>query len=192
MTQKKLLFITPHLSTGGLPQFLVKQLEVLQGQYDLYVIMYNDIGGEQFVVQKNRVRKLLDGDRYFTLRDDKHEIIEMINKIDPEIIHMEEFPELFMDDEVTKKIYTPERKYKIVETSHDSAYGQRIADKIEERRFLPDGFAFISNFHPKIYKNFGIPYEITEYPIEKRRRPDREQVLRLRGADPSYMLVLKV
>lgn len=190
--QKKLLFITPHLSTGGLPQFLVKQLEVLQGQYDLYVIMYNDIGGEQFVVQKNRVRKLLDGDRYFTLRDDKHEIIEMINNIDPEIIHMEEFPELFMDDEVTKKIYVPERKYKIVETSHDSAYGQRIADKIEERRFLPDGFAFISGFHPKIYKDFGLPYEITEYPIEKRKRPDREQVLRKLGVDPSYKHVLNV
>ena len=64
---EKLLFITPHLSTGGLPQFLVKQLEVLRGKYDLYVIMYNDVGGEQFVVQKNRVRKLLKQNRYFML-----------------------------------------------------------------------------------------------------------------------------
>ena len=110
---QKLLFITPHLSTGGLPQFLAKQLEVLQGKYDLYVIMYNDVGGEQYVVQKNRVRKLLKEGRYFTLHDDKQDILNMIIKIDPDIIHMEEFPELFMDDAVTKRIYDKKRKYKI-------------------------------------------------------------------------------
>lgn len=189
---EKLLFITPHLSTGGLPQFLVKQLEVLRNKYDLYVIMYNDIGGEQYVVQKDRVRRLLKQDRYFSLHEDKHEIIKLISNINPDIVHMEEFPELFMDDEVTKKIYVKERGYKIVETSHDSAYGQRIADKIEERRFLPDGFAFISDFHPKVYKDFGIPYEITEYPIEKKERPDRKAALEKLGLDPSYKHVLNV
>ena len=189
---QKLLFITHHLSTGGLPQFLAKQLEVLQGKYDLYVIMYNDVGGEQYVVQKNRVRKLLKEGRYFTLHDDKQDILNMIIKIDPDIIHMEEFPELFMDDAVTKRIYDKKRKYKIVETSHDSGYSQKIDDEKENRRFLPDGFAFISDFHPKIYKNWGIPYEVTEYPIEKKERPNRKAALEKLGLDPSYKHVLNV
>jgi FkbM family methyltransferase len=189
---QRLLFITPHLSTGGLPQFLVKQLEVLQGKYDLYVIMYNDIGGEQYAVQKNRVKKLLKEERYFMLQNDKQEILNMIIKIDPDIIHMEEFPELFMDDTVTKRIYDEKRKYKIVETSHDSGYSQKIDDKTENRRFLPDGFAFISDFHPRIYKSWGIPYEITEYPIEKKGRPNRKVALEKLGLDPSYKHVLNV
>ena len=189
---QRLLFITPHLSTGGLPQFLVKQLEVLHGQYDLYVIMYNDVGGEQFVVQKNRVKKLLKQNRYFMLHKDKHEIVKMISNIKPDIIHMEEFPEMFMDDEVTKKIYAEGRKYKIVETSHDSGFSERVREDKSIKRYIPDGFAFISDFHPKIYKNWGIPYEVTEYPIEKKLRPNREQVLQKLGLDPSYKHVLNV
>lgn len=189
---QKLLFITPHLSTGGLPQYLVKQLEVLIGKYDLYVIMYNDVGGEQFVVQKNRVKAIINENKYFTLHEDKHEIMEMIRRINPDIIHMEEFPEMFMDDEVTKKIYAKGRKYKIIETSHDSGFSERIKHDNSLKRFRPDGFAFISDFHPNIYKDWGIPYSITEYPIEKKQRPSREEGLRKLGLDPNYQHVLNV
>ena len=189
---EKLLFITPHLSTGGLPQFLVKQLEVLRGKYDLYVIMYNDVGGEQFVVQKNRVRKLLKQNRYFMLYEDKHEIVKIISNIKPDIIHMEEFPEMFMDDEITKKIYAEGRKYKIVETSHDSGFSERVREDKSIKRYIPDGFAFISDFHPDIYKDWDIPYSITEYPIEKKERPDRTKALEKLNLDPSFKHVLNV
>ena len=32
---QKLLFIAPHLSTGGLPQYLTKKIELLQNEFDI-------------------------------------------------------------------------------------------------------------------------------------------------------------
>lgn len=188
----KLLFITPHLSTGGLPQYLVKEIELLKNHYDLYVIMYNDVGGETFKVQKDRVRALIDSDKFWTIHEDKQEVISLISNINPDIIHMEEFPEMFMDDKVTKQIYKPDRNYKIVETSHDSGFSEKIKQNNSLKRFRPDGFAFISDFHPNIYKDWGIPYSITEYPIEKKVRPDRTKALKSLGLDPEYKHVLNV
>ena len=105
---------------------------------------------------------------------------------------MEEFPEMFMDDKVTKQIYKPDRNYKIVETSHDSGFSEKIKQNNSLKRFRPDGFAFISDFHPNIYKDWGIPYSITEYPIEKKVRPDRTKALENLGLDPEYKHVLNV
>jgi len=190
---KKLLFITPHLSTGGLPQYLVKELELLKPYYDLYVIMYNDIGGNSFVVQKNRVTALISPDKFFKIVvEDRQMVIRVIDEIKPDIIHMEEFPEMFMDNVISDQIYREDRPYKIVETSHDSGFSERIQKDKSLKRYLPDGFAFISDFHPNIYKDWGIPFTITEYPIEKRVRPNREKGLTKLGLDPDYKHVLNV
>jgi len=35
---KKLLFIAPHLSTGGLPQYLTKKIELLKDEFDVYLV----------------------------------------------------------------------------------------------------------------------------------------------------------
>jgi len=35
---QKLLFIAPHLSTGGLPQYLTKKIELLQNEFDIYLV----------------------------------------------------------------------------------------------------------------------------------------------------------
>ena len=61
---KKLLYITPHLSTGGAPQYLLKKIEFLSSVYDIYVIEYSDHG--HYRVQKNKIIKLL-GDKHKTL-----------------------------------------------------------------------------------------------------------------------------
>ena len=52
---QKLLFIAPHLSTGGLPQYLTKKIELLKDAYDIYVIEYEDITGGRLVIQKNKI-----------------------------------------------------------------------------------------------------------------------------------------
>ena len=48
---QKILYVTPHLSTGGAPQYLLKKIELLNDQYDIYVAEYNDYG--IFRVQKD-------------------------------------------------------------------------------------------------------------------------------------------
>ena len=55
----RLLFITPHLSTGGLPQFLLKKIEVLNDTFDIWCIEWDNITGGQLVVQRNQIQNLL-------------------------------------------------------------------------------------------------------------------------------------
>jgi hypothetical protein len=55
---KKLLIITPHLSTGGAPQVTVNKVELLQNNFDIKVIEYAFLAW-QFVVQRNRIIKLV-------------------------------------------------------------------------------------------------------------------------------------
>ncbi len=60
----KILYIAPHLSTGGLPQFLLKKIQILKKECEIYCVEYADHGG--FVVQKNQIIDLLK-DKFFTL-----------------------------------------------------------------------------------------------------------------------------
>ena len=62
---KKIIFITPHLSTGGLPQFLLKKIEVLINTFDIYCIEWDTVTGGRLVVQRNQIEKLL-GDKLIT------------------------------------------------------------------------------------------------------------------------------
>ena len=87
---KTILFITPHLSTGGLPQYLLKKVTVLKNTYNIFVIEYDDITGGKFIVQKKRLFNLL-GDNLITIPPgtEKQLLISAISKINPDIIHFE-------------------------------------------------------------------------------------------------------
>jgi len=119
---KKLLFIAPHLSTGGLPQYLTKKIELLKDEFDIHLVEWVDCTGGVLVVTKNKVTQLVAPEKFYTLDDNKQRLIDIINDIQPDIIHLEEIPEFFMDDNIAQQIYTQDRNYKIVETSHDSSY----------------------------------------------------------------------
>ena len=64
----KILYITPHLSTGGAPQYLLKKIELLHGDNDIYVIEYSDYG--HYRVQKDKILNILN-DHLITLSDNK-------------------------------------------------------------------------------------------------------------------------
>ena len=129
---QKLLYVTPHLSTGGAPQYLLRKLELLLNDYDIHVIEFQDFG--IFRVQKDQIIDLLKNP-LITLGDDKYEIMTHIKNIRPDIIHFEEMPELFsISDELSHLIYHPNRQYKIFETSHDSSF------EPGNKKFIPDKF----------------------------------------------------
>jgi hypothetical protein len=184
---KKLLYIAPHLSTGGLPQYLAKKIELLNDVYDIYAIEYEDFTGGVLVVQKNKIKDLL-GDKLMTIAwgGDKQRVIDFINQVNPDIIHLEEMPEYFMVDDVAKQIYKSDRKYKIFETSHDSSFNT------QNKRFVPDKFILVSNYQVGMLSDLSIPSEVVEYPIEYKERPNREEALKSLGLDPEYKHVLHV
>lgn len=183
---KKILYVAPHLSTGGLPQYLVKTIESIKDNFEIYLIEWGDCTGGKLVVQKNRLLSLVDSGKFFTLGENKSEILDIINKIKPDIIHMEEIPEFFMDHNIAKKIYDNSRSYFIVETSHDSSFD------VNTKLFYPDKFIFVSEWQVQQYKDIDIPKQVIYYPIEYQERPNREEALLKLGLDPTKKHILHV
>lgn len=180
----RILYITPHLSTGGCPQYLTKKLQLLNNDNEVYCVEYNDYG-EWFVVQKNQVISLL-GPKYFALKDDKKEILSIIQKVDPDIIHMEEMPEYFMGDDVAGEIYKPIRRYNIVETSHDSSFNPST------KRHFPDQFIFVSEYQKRNVESLNVPSTVIEYPILFKSRLNREESLKSLDLDPNLFHIVNV
>jgi len=183
---KKLLYVAPHLSTGGLPQYLTKKVELLKQDFEIHLVEWVDHTGGRLVVTKNKLVKLIDSDKFYTLKENKFELLDIVNKVKPDIIHLEEIPEFFMDNEVAQKLYNPNRDYYIVETSHDSSFNP------DNKRFFPDKFMFVSNWQIQQYKDLDIPKVLVEYPIEYVERPDRDEALRKLHLNPHKKHILHI
>lgn len=154
----KILYITPHLSTGGLPQYLLKKIQSLK-ENEIWCIEYNFVS-DKYTVQRNQVIDILK-DRFISLGSrPKEALLDLIPQIQPDIIHFEEFPETFVSHEMLYKIYGKDRRYLIFETSHGIYY------KPQNKIFLPDKFVFVSEMQAEMYGKMGVGYEILEYPID--------------------------
>jgi glycosyltransferase involved in cell wall biosynthesis len=178
----KVMYISPHLSTGGLPQYLLRKLEILDNSIDALVIEYADLGGDAFIVQKEQIKRIAN---IKTLYNDKSELLSVIDNFAPDVIHFEEMPEYFMDYTVAEKIYT-NKAYKIIETTHDSSFD------INSKLFIPDEFLFVSDFSIKQFEALNVPAKLVEYPIIVKKRPDRYESLTALGLDPNKIHILNV
>ena len=184
---KKILYVTPHLSTGGLPQYLCKKIESFLSEYEIWCIEYSNISDE-YVVQKNNIKNLI-GDRLITLSDDKNQILKCIETITPDIIHFEEYPEEFISDSLLDKIYDTDRQYNIVVTTHSSNTNPA------GMRYLADKFILVSEWSQNIFKSFfnnSIPCEIWEYPIEIKNNIDKDHFKDKLGLDKEYIHILNI
>lgn len=157
---KKLLIVSPHFSTGGAPQVTLNKVELLQDHYEIMVVEYSFLAWN-YVVQRNKVINIL-GKNFISLGENKHELIDIIDQFNPDVISMEEFPEMFMDNDLTREIYSKDRTYRIVETTHDSSFPPH------EKRWMPDNFVFVSAHNIFRYNHLKIPMEVIEYPVNKR------------------------
>ena len=90
MAKKKLLYVCPHLSTGGQPQYTYKQVKHFINEFEIEIVEINNSGGDAFVVQKNRIKSLVP---IHTLGDNKSQIVDIINVFQPDIIHFQEIPQ---------------------------------------------------------------------------------------------------
>jgi glycosyltransferase involved in cell wall biosynthesis len=180
---KNLIYIVPHLSTGGMPQYLLKQIETFKDDYDVSVIEYNHVSSD-FVVQRNKIKSIC---RVFTLGDDKSHILELIKMGKPDIIHFQEIPETFVDKEYLIKIFDNNRPYNIVTTTH-SSYTEPSS-----LLYTADRFVLVSEWSRKKFKSYftDIECDIWEYPIELIEYNKDVAKLKL-NFDPSYKHVLHV
>ncbi|NDB56775.1 glycosyltransferase, partial [archaeon] len=180
---KKLLFVAPHLSTGGMPQYLLRQIEEFIDDFDISVIEVNNHSGNAFVVQKNQINNLV---KLYTLGDDKTEIENIIKDINPDVIHFHEVPEHFLPHPSLERIFgNQEREYKLVVTTHGSKTNPN------EIRFHADKYILVSEWSRQQFEHLGIDTDVWEYPIDI-KETDKVSARKHLGFEEDYKHVLMV
>lgn len=183
---KKIIYITPHLSTGGCPKYLQLKVEYFLGEYQIWVVEWDDITGGVFVVQKEKIRELI-GENLITLGQNKEEIFSIIENINPDFVHFEEIAEDFIPYILLKRLWSPERTYKILETTHSSF------TSIKNKSFLPDRWVFPSPFS---IEKFSVPdgpeCVVWEAPILEKTQINKLLAKEGLGLDKNLIHILHV
>jgi glycosyltransferase involved in cell wall biosynthesis len=183
---KKILFIAPHLSTGGLPQYLLKQIQTIKNEYDVYLVEYSFVSSH-YVIQREKLEWIL-GDKFFALYDDKAKLLDIIEEVQPDVIHFTEVPEMFMDNNLTIQIYgNKDRNYFIVESTHTSQTTPSDLVFHPDKFILPDRWSQ-QKFSEQLHH---IPNEVWEYPIENYYK-DQKLAQEVLGLDSKKKHVLMV
>ena len=159
MIKKKLLYVASHLSTGGMPQYLLKQIQTFKDEFEIQVVEYNDHSGGVFVVQKNQINDLV---KLHTLYENKgEELRKIISEESPNIVHFTEIPEHFIDHNTLDKIFgNKERGFDIICSTHGSFTNPN------EIRYQPDRYILVSEWSRRRFEHLGIDTKVWEYPIE--------------------------
>lgn len=177
MNKIKILFLMPHTSTGGMPQFALKRIEALinSPEFELFVVEYSDFSWE-YVVQKNKIKKLIKAENFWTLGQDKTQLIDIIKNNNIDILHVDELLEGFesfnqVSLDLMERIYDKDRTWKIIETCHNVWFDPNVSKK-----FHPDAYAFCSPWHLNTFSEMPSYKEVIEYPIENNVVSEEEKI----------------
>lgn len=172
------------MSTGGCPQVVVKKIEMFKDIYNVVCIEWSQISWH-FLVQRNRAIELL-GNNFISLSENKeYDLFNVIEDYKPDYLMIEEIAETFIPKHILKRLYSKERDYKIFETTH-SSYSTP-----NQKQYLPDKFIFVSPHSAMTFKDIGVPFDIIEYPIDKKER-NKEWAMNKLGLDPEWKHVINV
>jgi autotransporter strand-loop-strand O-heptosyltransferase len=158
----RVLFVAPHLSTGGMPAFLLKRIETLVNHVDLYVVEYQNYS-DHYVVQKDAIKAIVNN--FWTLGENKHELMDIVRNNNIDIVHIDEMVEGFDDwnkvpDDLLRELYSDDRTWRIVETCHNIVFNP---DK--SKRFHPDAYAFCTPHHVETFKRMPSKQNVITFPI---------------------------
>lgn len=172
-----ILFIAPHLSTGGMPEFLYKRVEVLlNNNHSVSVIEYSNYSDE-YSTHKNRIKSLL-GTNFYTLGGCTNNLNELNRKTDSikqivrngnfDIIHIEDIIEGFDDfnnihSELIEFLYSNNRTWRVIESPHDNF------TSLNDKKFNPDGYSLCSEYQQNHLFNNINNSSVINYPIIDRK-----------------------
>jgi autotransporter strand-loop-strand O-heptosyltransferase len=184
MEKIKLLYLTPHLSTGGMPQFVLKRIESLQkfkDKIEIFLVEYSQFS-DTYVVQRNKIIELLGSDHFWTLGgtteiEKKYQLIDILKNNNIDILHAEEIPEAFesfnsVPFDLLNQIYDNLRTWKIVETCHNVWF-----DANNKKKLHPDYYCLVTPYHQEYsFKNTPSPKGLLMYPYEDKVKPILEEL----------------
>jgi len=193
----KVLFLAPHLSTGGMPGFLLKRIEVLLEycpEIEIFVVEFSNYS-PYYVVQRNKIRELLPPSNFIELGENKLDLIQIIKDNNIDVVHVDEMLEGFdsfnqVSPQLMNELYSNDRTWRMVETCHNIWF-----DPGSSKRVHPDAYAFCTPYHKE--KTFvGMPShgEVLEFPIDNNFRTREQQIESQNelGLDSSKIHVVNV
>jgi autotransporter strand-loop-strand O-heptosyltransferase len=175
----KVLFLAPHLSTGGMPQFLLKRIKSLlklRNDVEIFVVEFMNYS-PTFVVQKNEIIKLVGSSKFWTLGDNKFELLDIIKDNDIDIVHVDEMIEGFdsfnqVPQYLMEKLYSNDRTWRIVETCHNVWFNPN-----NDKLYHPDAYLFCTPWHlENTFKSMPSPKYSSNYPIEDLRVSKEDKI----------------
>ena len=172
----KLLYLTPHLSTGGMPQFVLKRIQELQkykDQVEIFLVEFSQFSNT-YVVQRDKIIDLLGKGHFFSLGDTtdtkrKYELIDIIKNNNIDIVHSEEMVEGFESFNkiplpLLNQLYSNDRTWKMVETCHNVWFNPQT-----HKKFNPESYCFVTPYHLKETFLNEIPIKfLSLYPFENK------------------------
>lgn len=171
----RIAHITPHLSTGGMPEYLRRSIELLDREK--HQILLIEMRTET-ILDAVRKRVLdLEGIELFSAEKNPLRAVEKIESFDPEVIHFSEPSEQTMNPNFLDRIYRGDRKWKIFETCHDSSY------PLSSKKYFPDKFLLVSPFQVKMMQDLGVPAELIQYDVPPLEMSNRSLTLLKLGLD---------
>lgn len=194
--KKKLVYLAPHLSTGGMPEFLLKRIQALQDQdeFEVHVVEYC-MYATDYTVQRTQIVNLLGPNFHEigyigTLEQSERErrLVATLESINPDVIHIEECPEAFdsfnqISYETQASLYASHRPWKIIETCHNIWFNPK-----ESKRISPDAYAFVTPHHSiETFREENSEKQEILFPIVEQSVSDeaRRKMLEIFGFDPD-------
>jgi autotransporter strand-loop-strand O-heptosyltransferase len=163
----RVLYLAPHLSTGGMPAFLLKRIQTLleYTDVDVYVVEFKNYSNE-YNVQKKEINKITP---IMTLGEDKMLLIDMIKDLKIDVVHIDEMIEGFdshnqVPKELKDALYVNDRSWRIVETCHNIWFNPD-----RDKKYHPDAYAFCTPYHLQTFANMPSIKDVLEFPIEDKK-----------------------
>ena len=182
----RILFLAPHLSTGGMPAYLLKRIESLSLHYPFIEFFLAEFCqySTLYTVQRDRIKEIVPEERFWTINtlndhnvENSMKVIDLIKTHFIDIVHIDEMIEGFdsfnkVPDELKHALYDNNRTWRVVETCHNIWF-----DPESSKLFHPDAYALCTPYHlEKTFKKMPSHMEVFEFPIENRFRSRVEQV----------------
>tara|TARA_B100000795_G_C22767512_1_gene426342 strand:- start:107 stop:1186 length:1080 start_codon:yes stop_codon:yes gene_type:complete len=165
----KILFLVPHLSTGGMPQFLLKRIQALKAytNYEIFVYEWMQLSVD-YDVQRKQIQSLIPNRNFISCGkypepdvEIQKNIINYLIENEIDIVHVEDIIEDFMDVAIQEKLYDLNHPWKIIETPHSLNYNPNY------KKYEPSGYCFTTEHHYKnTIKDKSIKLELIKYPLD--------------------------
>ncbi len=182
----RVLYLAPHLSTGGMPSYLLKRIESiwkLHPNVEFFLAEFCQYS-TLYTVQRDLLKQIVPEERFWTINTlDNHTVENSMKVIDIvkthfiDIVHIDEMIEGFdsfnkVPKQLKEALYDNERTWRIVETCHNIWF-----DPGSSKLYHPDAYALCTPYHLQTtFKDMPSHKEVFEFPIENKFRSRVEQV----------------